>query len=167
MLWTVSRKDFTCVIRGRTSNLGPKNGYPPCEYLLVSHGDAEEDDADDGANQHDEACEQTLVGRVTVCMYDQTAVRSVAIRCLAGAVILRALADVLPDDEQDTYCNDGHRQRVIHRAARICSLFGWYLIWMSKFLGNTWFLSVILWLYPVRIHFLYPSHPNGRTRYLT
>lgn len=86
---------------------------------LVGHGDAEEDDADDGAGQHNETCEQPLVGRMAVGMDHQVTVHTVAahgqIRCraavaaVAAAVVLRALSDVLPDDKQDGHCNDGDR----------------------------------------------------------
>lgn len=80
---------------------------------LVGHGDAEEDDADDGAGQHNETCEQPLVGRMAVGMDHHITVHLVAahgqIRCRAAAVVLRALSDILPDDKQDGHCNDGNR----------------------------------------------------------
>ena len=79
---------------------------------LVGHGDAEEDDADDGASQHNEAGEQPLVGRMAVGVDHQVTVHAVAthgqVRGRGTPVVLRALADVLPDDEQDGHCNDGN-----------------------------------------------------------
>ena len=84
---------------------------------LVGHGDAEEDDADDGAGQHDEPGEQPLVGRMAVGMDHQVTVLAVAAhgqgRCHGAAVVLRALTDVLPDDKQDGHCNDGNRCTII------------------------------------------------------
>ena len=80
---------------------------------LVGHGDAEEDDANDGAGQHNETGEKPLVGRMAVGMDHQVTVHAVAahghVHCRAAAVVLLALPDVLPDDKQDGHCNDGNR----------------------------------------------------------
>ena len=74
-------------------------------YLLVSHSDAENDNADHRTHQHDDASKEPLVGRVAVCMYYQMVVSVSGGGGRAGgvaAVILVTLANVLPDDEQDT-----------------------------------------------------------------
>jgi len=69
---------------------------------LVGHGNAEKDDADDGAGQHNETGEQPLVGRMAIGMDHQVTVHAFVahgqIRCRAAAVVLHALSDVLPDD---------------------------------------------------------------------
>ena len=105
---------------------------------LVGHGDAEEDDADDGAGQHNETGEQPLVGRMAVGMDHQVTVQAVGahgqIRCRAAtaAVVLHALADVLPDDKQDGHCNDGNR--CAFRSFKL-PLFQWLSVCTSTWLA--------------------------------
>ena len=120
------------------SKLYKSSGYDS----LVGHGDAEEDDADDGAGQHNETGEQSFVGRMTVGVDHQVAVHAVGahgqIRCraaaaaAAAAVVLRAFADVLPDDKQDGHCNDGNR--CAFRSFKL-PLFQWLSVCTSKWLA--------------------------------
>lgn len=86
------------------------------DHVLVGHDNAEEDDADDRADQDNEAGEQSLIGRMAVGVDHQVTVGVVSSRSQAHgrgtAMVLRTLANILPNDEQDAHWNVDQKQRI-------------------------------------------------------